>query len=814
MLKRLFDVCSAIFGLIVSAPLFLVIAILIKTTSRGPVIYKQRRVGLHGKEFLIFKFRTMVQQIGIDLPVTKKSDPRITPIGRLLRISKLDEIPQLFNVLLGQMSIVGPRPEIPELVAHYTEQQRRLLLVKPGLTSPASIYHRDEEVIGTDEEVLEYHRKILIPKKASFDLAYIEKQSFWYDLKLIALTLIAVSTNQSGYMRDTALKQRKIVIFFAHIFVACIAFYLAFLIRFDGYIPHGDFIRFQKTIAVAVLLKVIFLYLFGLSHGYWRYVGIRDAMLLAQAIIIATLTFLVVEFLFLDHAFPTGVIFLDCILSFLLLVGVRFSTRFLREAYYPLAPKDKEKVLILGAGDRTDVILREMVRNPDIGYEVAGLIDIDAHKVGLTIQGIKVLGTPETLEGLLRGSDITSIINTYSSLDRHTTQHLSKCAARFGIKIKTLPSLSDVLLGKNALNKLQDLKYEELLGRDEVHLDTTLLTQIYTQKRVLVTGAGGSIGSELVRQLTNFNPACILLLDKDETLLYDIQTEIRELNPDTCLKALIGDIRDTEKIRQYFVKYNPEVVLHAAAYKHVPLLEEHPQEAYINNVFGTRNILSLSEEYGVERFVMISTDKAVRPTNVMGATKALAERILLEVFEKRSKMKCMAVRFGNVLGSRGSVIPLFRRQIERGGPLRLTHAEVTRFFMSIPEAAQLVLQAGAMGQGGEIFILKMGDPVKIKDLAYQMIEYSGLIPEIDIQIEYIGMRPGEKMYEELLTSIENAQASSHQKIYIVPNTHTSNPNLLVDINQFGQDILQKSNTDVRNFLCSQVIDYHPQNTVD
>ncbi len=813
--KRTFDIASSSIGLLLFSPILFFIGFAIKLSSRGPVIFQQHRVGKNGVNFTIFKFRTMKFSSHPSLPVTIKNDKRITLVGRFLRASKLDELPQLLNVLIGNMSMVGPRPEIPEIISFYTPEQHKLLSVKPGITSPATIYHRDEEeVIESPENAFEYHTQKLMPKKAAFDLAYIVKASFWYDIKIILLTIVSVLTNQSGYMRKKALKNRRLIIFLAHVFISAFAYYISFLFRFDADIPPHEFVRFQRTIPLFLFVQIVFLSLFGLSHGYWKYVGIDEVKNIGSAVLLSTTSLFIIESLFLDVSYPTGVILVDGIVSFILFSGIRFSTRFLREAYYPLSPVSKEHILLLGAGDKTESLIRDIHHDPDLGINIVGIIDLDPNLRGHKIHGVKVLGTLDSLKGILREVEVNNIINTYSNLSREDTLKISTITSKFNIKIKSIPSLTEVISGKLNLNKFRELRYEDLLGREEVHLNWDLLEKIYHQKRILISGAGGSIGSELVRQISRFKPKDLYLLDKDESLLYEIQIEMQESMPEINIHTLIGDIRDKAKLNLYFEKYKPEIVLHSAAYKHVPLLEEHPQEAYQNNVLGTRNLLQISEKFYVKRFVMISTDKAVKPTNVMGATKALSERLMFDIFAKHAKMKCMAVRFGNVLGSRGSVIPIFKRQIENGGPIRITHENITRYFMSIPEAAQLVLQAGAMGNGREIFILKMGDPVKIKDLAYRMIEHAGYIPNIDIKVEYTGLRHGEKMYEELLTDIENSQATEHEKIYVIKYKDSHHPLQLKLIDDFEKNICTRTNKEVRTFLEKQVADYSPKNPIN
>jgi FlaA1/EpsC-like NDP-sugar epimerase/lipopolysaccharide/colanic/teichoic acid biosynthesis glycosyltransferase len=811
--KRLFDFVFSFGGILILSPGIFIIAILIKITSRGPVFFRQVRVGQGGRNFRIFKFRTMVCDAYLGPAVTAKNDCRITSIGKLLRQAKLDEIPQLFNVFYGTMSFVGPRPEIPELTGAYTEEQKRLLMVKPGITSPATIYHRDEEEIsGSAEEVLEYHRRVLVPKKAQYDLAYIENRSMLYDLRLILLTLLSVVTNESGYVREKTVKNRRALIVITVIVLLVISYWLAYLIRFEGHIPDFYDWKFKRTLPLIVMLKLVFLAYFGQLEGYWRYVSISDVVAIAKSMFLAAVSILLMEYFFLSGSFPTGTVPIDFMLSLMLLSGQRLSLRLLREAYAPIVPKSTEKVLILGAGDRGERVLRDVRSNPDLGFHVVGFIHPNAAYLGVKIHGIEVIGTFEELPEIVEKWGITSLINTLEPLTHPQTAILTRLRAQFKCTIRNVPSAVDYITGKAGRKKMREVGIEDLLGRKSVKLDVEGIEKELKGKRVMVTGAGGSIGSELVRQIVRFNPGKLLLLDKDETLLYELQTELVETGADVEYEVLIGDIRNWKNISLFFEQHKPEVVLHAAAYKHVPLMEMHPHEAFQNNVFGTKNVLEAAYTCGTERFVMISTDKAVRSTNVMGATKRLSEMLMFRCFAGRGRMKCMAVRFGNVLGSRGSVIPIFQRQINRGGPVRLTHPGITRFFMSIQEAAQLVLQAGAMGKGGgEIFILKMGEPVRIMDLAERLIEFSGFQPGIDIDIEIAGLRPGEKLHEELLTELEGTHTTAHEKILVIDSRQERDEALLEWITGLEEKgLYHYSNNEIKALLKEHVVDYAPQ----
>jgi FlaA1/EpsC-like NDP-sugar epimerase/lipopolysaccharide/colanic/teichoic acid biosynthesis glycosyltransferase len=811
--KRVFDLFFSISGFLFFSPLILLVSIAVKISSKGPVFFRQERVGRGGKVFRIFKFRTMAATSDNGPKVTAKNDSRITGLGKILRQTKIDEVPQLFNVLFGSMSFVGPRPEIPSLVETYTTEQKALLSVKPGITSPATIYHRDEEeVSGTAEEVMDYHRKVLVPRKAQYDLGYIEKKSLWYDIKLILLTLLSVISNESGYVREKAVKNRRALIISSVAVLLCLAYYFAFLIRFEGALPEYYDWKFKRTLPLMVAIQFIFLGFFGQLEGYWRYVSISDIISVAKGLIMSAVTMLAFEYFFLAGSYPTGVIFINGFLAFIMLSGQRLSLRLLREAYAPITPKSREKVIILGAGDRAERVYREIRQNPDLAFTVEGFIDQSASMTGIKIHGVKVLGTFNELTELVEKLGISTLIDTMESLTKEQTAVLTRLRANFKCSIRNVPSASDYITGKVTTSRLREIAIEELLGRKSVKLDVLNIEKQFKNKTVLITGAGGSIGSELVRQLVRFEPAKLLLLDKDETLLYELETDLIETHPALMpYEVIISDIRNRETLGDFFRKYRPDVVLHAAAYKHVPLMELHPHEAVQNNVLGTRNVLAAASESGVSRFVMISTDKAVRSTNVMGATKRLSESVMYRCYAGK-KMKCMAVRFGNVLGSRGSVIPLFQRQIRRGGPVRITHPDITRFFMSIPEAAQLVLQAGAMGSGGELFILKMGEPVLIRELAERLIEFHGFQPGVDIDITYTGLRPGEKLYEELLTDIEGTRTTPHDKILVIDNSQTEDTELLTKLNELESNGLFKmSSVQMKAFLHAMVDDYQPQN---
>lgn len=427
---------------------------------------------------------------------------------------------------------------------------------------------------------------------------------------------------------------------------------------------------------------------------------------------------------------------------------------------------DAKKVLIIGAGSAGRLIIKELYENQQLKKKPIGIIDDNKNKLGKKIHNIPVIGTCEDIKRIVKDYEVDEIIFSIANIENKRKKEIIEICKSCKCVVKTIPGIYEIIEGKVDIKNIRDVEIEDLLGRETININTKEISNYLENKTILVTGGGGSIGSELCRQIAKVNPKKLILLDIYENNAYEIQQElIRKYKDKLNLEVIVGSIRDEKRLDSIFAKYKPEVVFHAAAHKHVPLMEKSPCEAIKNNVFGTKKVALMSHIYGVKRFVLISTDKAVNPTNIMGATKRCAEMII-QTMNERSKTEFVAVRFGNVLGSNGSVIPLFKKQIEEGGPITVTHPEVTRFFMTIPEAVSLVIQAGAMAKGGEIFVLNMGESVKIIDLAKNLISLSGFEPDVDIKIEFSGLRPGEKLYEELLMDEEGLKQTNHNKIFI------------------------------------------------
>jgi len=566
-------------------------------------------------------------------------------------------------------------------------------------------------------------------------------------------------------LKELILKSRRLIIISIHLALVICAYILAFYLRFDFKIDSSHWQVILKTLPILACIKMVILGFFGLYSGLWRYASIDDIWRIFKAQVSATLCFiLTIAFIYTFVGFPRSIFALDCILSFCLMAGIRFVTRLLREKYRPAIGSKRKRAIIVGAGEAGVMVLRESRLNLHANIEVVGFIDDDRNKKSLRIQGVGILGNRRDIVSVVEKHGIDEIIIAIPSAKGEVIRDIISHCQIPSVKIRIVPGLQKILSGELEV-KPRDVMPEDLLGRETVNINEKEIMDYLNDKVVLVTGAGGSIGASLCRQIVNFNPKEILLFDHNENGVYFLRIEFLTRYPLVKFRTIIGDIKDIGLLKSVFSLYRPQVIFHAAAHKHVPLMEENPVAVVKNNIIGSRNLIYAANHYNVERFILISSDKAVNPTNVMGMAKRVAEMIL-QSKAKISKTKFMAVRFGNVLGSDGSVVPLFKKQIEEGGPVTVTHPEVKRYFMSINEASQLLLQAGAMGKVGEIFILDMGEQIKILDLAKELITLYGLIPEDDIKIKFIGLRPGEKLFEETLLNSEKDKATKADKIYI------------------------------------------------
>lgn len=560
----------------------------------------------------------------------------------------------------------------------------------------------------------------------------------------------------------------QVIMDFAVLLVALLA---AYLIRFDGHIGSGYWYQLSVFGPIAITMLLLSNWMFGAYRRLWRYTGLTEVMELLCSVLSVTTILLVVRasgYLIIGgHHMSYGIIFINCGLAFLMLTAPRVLRRLATEHRNRKHWRQpiRRRSLVVGAGDAGQMVLKELSLRPDLGVDVVGLIDDDPSKFKTRIGSITVFGTTQELPNLIDSLFIDQVIIAMPSAPASEIRKIVEICRDQEVDTRILPGLFELIDGKVSVSQLREVSLEDLLGRAPIEMDNASIASYLEEGTVLVTGAGGSIGSELCRQIMRFQPKKLILLGKGENSIFTIEQELKSRPEPIEVVPVIADIRDVVRMRSIFEKYKPTAVFHAAAHKHVPLMEANITEAVSNNVFGTRVVAELSHLYEVGTFVLVSSDKAVNPTSVMGATKRMAELVVQDL-ATRTKTKYVAVRFGNVLASRGSVIPVWRQQIAQGGPVTVTHPEATRYFMLIPEAVQLILQATALGKGGEIFVLDMGEPVKILDLANDLIRFSGLKPGADIEIEFIGLRPGEKLYEELLTREEGLSKTVYDKIFV------------------------------------------------
>ena len=782
-MKRIFDICMAVLGLVVTAPLLAIISVLIKLDSKGPVIFRQVRVGQGFRPFAIQKFRTMaVEAPGTCLPLTVGQDPRITRIGRMLRKFKLDELPQLLNVLVGDMSFVGPRPEVPRYVERLRSEFSEVLTVRPGITDLASLRYIDEAALlaysSNPEE--EYQLKVL-PEKLRLAKLYIRHMSLRLDLAIVIQTLLHIArlpivvfalpelkaavdsplvspwTSLSSFI----VRWRKPIIVVLDTALIILANYFAFGLRYDGSIPESEIHTFEQTVLALVAIRGVAFALFGLNEGLWRYTSIWDLQNIIGGVLTSTIVFYGwVHWVMEIYSYPRSIFAIDAILLIGFLTGVRLPSRILRDK--PIFQK-KRKVLIVGAGDSGERVVREMKTRTVFNCQPIGFVDDNVGLLNQRIHGVRVLGTvqdlPRLVEGLKPEVVVVAVPNAVPEFLRDLVIKLEP----YNISIKTLPAKEELLADQSTVSQIRNVSIPDLLSRAPIDLDNEATRQMVRGKCVLITGAGGSIGSELARQITLFEPKVLLLYERHENSLYNIHKELEDRRLTFTVVPLIGDVTVAQRLCAVLEQYKPQILFHAAVHKHVPLVELNPLDAVKNNCIGTRVTAEAASLYGVEQFVHISTDKAVNPSSVMGATKRVAELIIQDI-ARTSRTRFLLVRFGNVLGSSGSVLLRFQEQIKAGGPVTVTHPEIRRYFMLIPEAVQLVLQAATIGEQGHIYILDMGEQIKVLDIARSLIRLSGLNPGKDIPIRFVGLRPGEKLYEELVGEGEIAIQSSLEKI--------------------------------------------------
>lgn len=603
-------------------------------------------------------------------------------------------------------------------------------------------------------------------------------------------------------------KGRTIFLILFDIFILNTSYFLAFYGRFDSKIPSGIIEKYLSHMVIVTMVKLIIFYMFRLYNSIWEYASIDELMEIGFAVFFANIV-TTGYWTMVNADFPRSIFLMVPVIDAFLIGGIRFSFRASKRLSVGFHNNDrKNRVIIIGAGAAGVMVLKELRNHKGLHSNPIGFIDDDLKKKGNKINGISVVGNRKDIVKVCNKYNIDEIIIAMPSVNSEDRRDILNECKKTKCKTRILPGVYEFIDGKADATKIRDVQIEDLLGRDEIKLDLEGLSSFISGKRILVTGGGGSIGSELCRQIAKFNPGELMIIDIYENNAYDIQNELLKKHKNLNLTVFIASIRDKNRIDEILNKKRPHIVFHAAAHKHVPLMENNPTAAIKNNIFGTLNIVQAADKYGVNRFVMISTDKAVNPTNVMGATKRICEMII-QTYNGISKTEYVAVRFGNVLGSNGSVIPLFKRQIAEGGPVTVTDERVIRYFMTIPEACQLVLQAGTIASGGEIFILDMGEPVKIIDLARDLITLSGLEPDVDIKIEITGLRPGEKLYEEILLNKQEMTKTKFDKIYIERPMKFNYRQLEIQLELLKDTLVEPDNRKIKEALANIVPTYNP-----
>jgi FlaA1/EpsC-like NDP-sugar epimerase len=577
---------------------------------------------------------------------------------------------------------------------------------------------------------------------------------------------LKVKSESNGF-----LKYRSALIFVSQAVLIVLTYYASFLLRLDTDFDAASRAMFWKTLPFVLVIKLVLSYQCGLMHGWWRYVGISDLLDISKASLLSSsLIFCLVEAVLRLPGYPRSVVVIDLFLTIMALGGARFAVRAYTERARTYGAQ--RNTLVVGAGEAGSAIVRELKQNSTLNYNPVGFVDDDLSKKGVKIHGVKVLGGTDELHELVIEHHVNCVMIAIPQAKGRLIERIIAKCRECKVDFKILPPIGELINKPPSISQVRQLRVEDLLEREPVALDMDQIRGRIEDKVLLITGAGGSIGSELVRQAAALNPRQLVLLDRSENDLFKLGHELSRKFPQLDYVPVVGDIQDVTLLRDVFATHRPQSVFHAAAYKHVPMMERNCFQAITNNIFGTYNVALLSRQYRVEDFVLISSDKAVNPTNIMGVTKRVAE-LIMQGLQEDGTTRFMAVRFGNVLGSNGSALPLFEQQIAAGGPVTVTHPDARRYFMTIPEAVQLVLQASSMGKGGEIFVLDMGEPVRILDLVRNLIRLSGLEPDRDIKIDFVGLRPGEKMFEELKLEGEDVKPTAHEKIRLLTGSRTT-----------------------------------------
>jgi FlaA1/EpsC-like NDP-sugar epimerase/lipopolysaccharide/colanic/teichoic acid biosynthesis glycosyltransferase len=787
--KRLIDLVLGILAAALLLPIALAAALAVVMDSAGPAIYGAARVGRRGREFTMYKFRTMARGADAVGPgVTGAHDFRITRVGAFLRRTKLDELPQLLNVIAGHMSLVGPRPESPRYVTQWTDDERAVLAVRPGITGPTQIAYIDEEELLATADPDEVYGGELIHVKLTIDLEYVRHYTLRRDLAIlwrtVASVLSASGRRSNRPRRRYTLAERVRSASWGALLLdatlAAVAAGIAVGLRIDRNNILAAIATYWIFVPLAAVMRPLGFVLAGAYLRVWRYPTISDVALVISSLAAGSLAMTLAIFVVLQPwgfpgtvGFPRSAILIELLISVLVLGGIRIASR-VRQEGLDVTPSviagPPRPVLIYGAGDAGAGLAREMLRNRALRLEPVAFLDDDESKHGQRIYGVEVAGGGGDLPAIVLEREVSEVIVAMPRASGEDLRRIMLLCESAEVSVRTLPGMQELLDSSVAVSKVRPVRLEDLLRREPASIPDEPLRELIDGKTLLVTGAGGSIGSEVCRQIAARNAAKVILLDLGETPLFWIDDELRRRFPALAVVPVMGDVVDAQLIDRLLKEHAPDVIVHAAAHKHVPMSEVNVAQTVRTNIRGTRIMLEAAASRGTATFVYVSTDKAVDPSSVMGATKRIGERLVREV-AGRATGRYVIVRFGNVLGSQGSVVELFARQIADGSPVTITHPDMTRFFMTIPEAVRLILLAAAVGASGDIHVLNMGQPVRIADLAQDLIRLTVPAGQ-EVRIEYTGLRSGERLEETLFNADERPEPTAFESLTIARNGGT------------------------------------------
>jgi FlaA1/EpsC-like NDP-sugar epimerase/lipopolysaccharide/colanic/teichoic acid biosynthesis glycosyltransferase len=789
-IKRGIDLVLGLIALVLLLPVVALVALAVALDSSGPIIYGARRVGRHGREFTMWKFRSMARGADrVGPAVTGSYDFRVTRVGAVLRRTKLDELPQLLNAVAGQMSLVGPRPEAPKYVAQWTAEEREVLQLRPGITGPTQVAYIGEEelLVGDPDEVYE---RDLMHAKLALDLDYVHNYSLRRDLAILWKTLagiFAATERRSNrprrrYTLGERLGSARLGPMLLDAALAALAAALAVGLRIDRNNLLAAVGTYWLFVPLAAIVRPAGFLLAGAYLRVWRYPTVSDVALVISSLAVGSVVMAGAIF-FVGQpwavpgtlGFPRSAIIIELLISVLVLGGIRFAARVrqegLDEGIGSQVAGPPRPVLSYGAGEAGALLAREMRRNRALRLEPVAFLDDDATKRGHRIYGIEVVGAGVDLPRVVAERDVSEVIVALPRVGGDLLRRIVALCEAAEVPVRTLPAVNELLDETVSVNRIRAVRVEDLLRREPIAISPEPMRRLVSGKTVLVTGAGGSIGSELCRQLAALGVGRLVLFERAETPLFYIDEELRRRFAGVDLASVIGDVTDEAALARLFEREEPQVVFHAAAQKHVPLSEANVASTVWTNVRGTRLVAEAAAHSACEAFIFISTDKAVDPSSVMGATKRIGEDLVREIGASADG-RFVIVRFGNVMGSQGSVLELFRQQIADGGPVTVTSAEMTRYFMTIPEAVRLILHAGAVGETGNVHVLNMGQPIRIVDLARDLIRLSSPAGAKDIQVVFTGLRPGEKLEESLFGPDEEAVETEHPFLLVARSGRT------------------------------------------